>query len=229
MNLLAMRGPWDRAHKLVFSFLVAWLAVWHEHLTPRPIWGATSAWVRNYWSRISPEPVIVLEQVVWSAVLGSVLFLVVHLYAMFRPRRRSFVGALTGVASICGFSFFALLFPMSFFYPFRVESWTFWLALEIAALLICGTLYWIGKWPCSTGPTVGLLVLHFGLWAWVTGTWSNPIREGQSSTMKVAGILISTLFFFGCPVLSFLSTVTWGLSLQSPARSSIQRDLTSRP
>ena len=230
MSVEAARCSLVSLHEFVFSFLLAWLAMWHENLTARPIWRITPPWIETpmhgYWRGVSPEPAGVLDQVIWSCILGTVVFLLFRIYSKFRPRE-FFSWAVTGVVSIAGFPFFALLFPVSFFYRARIESLSFWLVLETVSVLICGTLYWIEKWPIGRAPNIALLVLHVGLWAWVTGAWPNPLQEIESSATKMSGVLISTLFFSGLPALSFLSTLTWGLCISGREGSYAQRGAAS--
>jgi hypothetical protein len=217
MSGQAGRRPWRSIHEFLCSFLVAWLAVWYRDSSPHPIWEGISpwaqTWVQNFWRNVSPEPEVVLGQVVVSSILGAVLFFLSRIYTRFRLPG-SLALAVTGAISFVGFPLFALQFPIYFFYPFRIESWAPWLALETVGLLICGVLYWIEKWPCGVGPSMALLILHFGLWAWVTGMWPNPLREIHSSATRMSGVWISMLFYSGFPALGLLSTVTWWLSVR---------------
>lgn len=226
MSAYSAKSYWQSIHEFLFTLLIAWLSVWRQNMTSRPIWIITSPWtsrwtrwVHSYWLTVSPEPVVVIEQVVWSGVVGTGLFLLLSVYRRFRPLG-SYARAITGVVSIVGFPLFALLFPR--YFPFGSESRSFLLLLETVGVLICSVLYWFEKWPCGISPTVVLLFLHFSLWAWVTGMWPSPLQEMRSPSTKISGVLISTLFFCGFPLLSFLSAVTWGLSRRAPERNYVE-------
>ena len=210
---LALRQCW--IHELLFSFNVAWIAVWYERIRPQPIWynyGRQTLY--RYWHAISSESETVFEQVIWSVALAATLFLFLRLLAKFHTPGSCF-RAIAGATSIAGFPFLALGFPILFSDPLRIKSCALWLLLETVGVLVCGALYFMGRWPLRTAPSMGLLVLHFSLWAWMTGSWADPLLEIHTYGLKSFGIWVSAMFYFGFPVIGFLSSIAWGLYVRS--------------
>jgi hypothetical protein len=102
-----------------------------------------------------------------------------------------------------------------FFRILTIETYVPLFVLETLAVLLCGGLYHLRKWPVSEGLSLVLLFLHFGLWAWVSGCWVSPMQEVRIYGIGGLGICISRAFYFGFPVLGFLSTLGWALHERS--------------
>jgi hypothetical protein len=106
-------------------------------------------------------------------------------------------------------------FPLLFVHFVRIEEYTPMLVFEMLLVLLCGGLYHLRKWPIPESVSLILLLLHFGLWAWVSGCWVSPIQEVRVYGIGGLGIWISTAFYFGFPVLGFLSTLSWAINERS--------------
>ena len=152
----------------------------------------------------------VVEQVCWSVILGGSIFLLLWLLSQVRATQ-VLMRTLGGAISIVGFLVLVVTFPLLFFYPSRIEAYTPIFIFETLVALLSGVLYCLRKWPVPELLVVGLLLLHFGLWAWLSGCWVSPIQEVHICGIRGLGIWISTAFYLGFPVLGFLSTLSWAL------------------
>jgi hypothetical protein len=164
------------------------------------------------------EPITILEQVVWSFLLALYVFLLLRLLAWFSPTR-AFLHTLAGTFAIAGFPLFASCFPYDFLQSDVLRSrfaiGFYWLFLELAFVLVCGFLYYSRKWPIPAPLSILLLLLHFGLWAWVTASYVSLFCETRYYGFGSFAFYISTFFYFGFPVLGFLSSLAWGVYIKS--------------
>jgi hypothetical protein len=201
------------AYEVFFSLNLAWIVIWHERMSSSsrlyslPI----VRYLYRHTRLVEPETVIV--QVCWSFIVGGVMFLLLRLFSRLWSTG-ALLRSVAGILALTGFPFLAVCLPFAFPYPTHVEAYTLWLVFETLVALLCGALYYFQKWPIPAGPTVALLFLHFTLWAWVTGTWISPLQEIRVYGLGGSGIWISTAFYFGFPVLGFLSSLTWAKVLR---------------
>ncbi len=184
-------------HELLFSMNCAWMMVWVNRQRERPWifpWTEQVPFLLRWYRHIHLiEPTSVLEQVVWSILAGVVIWIVLRLLARFILTRivlRDFAGPF----ALAGFPFFALCFSGAFFNPPRISTHGTLLLLETVAVLICGILYSLRKWPLPVPLNIFFLFLHFGLWAWVTGNYIDPSLQIRSYGLWSIGIWISTLY-----------------------------------
>lgn len=200
--------PWLlRVQEALFSLNLAWILVWHQ----RTRWKRESSLAHYLYTHIRfIEPQTVVEQVCWSVILGGSIFLLLWLSSQFRATQ-VLMRTLGGAISIVGFPVLVVTFPLLFFYPSRIEAYTPIFIFETLVALLSGVLYCLRKWPVPELLVVGLLLLHFGLWAWLSGCWVSPIQEVHIYGIRGLGIWISTAFYLGFPVLGFLSTLSWAL------------------
>ena len=203
-----------RIQQALLSLNLAWILVWHEHVHPKP--PSSIAYFLYTHIRLI-EPDIVLEQICWSLIVGACLFLLLCLLSQSQAIQ-ALMRALGGAVSIAGFPVFVVTFPVLFFYTSRIEAYAPTLVLETLAVLLCGGLYYVRKWPVPTALSLVLLLLHFSLWAWVSGCWVSPTQEVRVYGLRSLGIWISTAFYLGFPVLGFLSTLSWALNNRSATR-----------
>src|SRR6185437_5042762 len=106
---------------------------------------------------------------------------------------------------------FSLISSIHILYEGRFADAFFVLAaIEIGVAIFCAVLYLSQKWPLTTIPTISLLVVHFGLWAWVSGMWIDPMVEIHFYRENIVAGVISTTCHFGPPVLGLLASLSWG-------------------
>jgi hypothetical protein len=213
----------SRIHDFFFSWNLAWLTVWFE------LWRSSNPFIfqlgglqmrHRYWLRISgihTEPSGIFEQFFWSIVLGTTILIVFVLLKWIWTPGRVFRGA-AGIIAIAGFPLivlyflpFSLISSIHILYEGRFADAFFVLAaIEIGVAIFCAVLYLSQKWPLTTIPTISLLVVHFGLWAWVSGMWIDPMVEIHFYRENIVAGVISTTCHFGPPVLGLLASLSWG-------------------
>jgi hypothetical protein len=169
-----------------------------------------------HWHFWMPEPGAVLRQVAYSFALCIPLFIVLFLLARLSVAN-AYLRALAGGFAISGFPLFALGFSGHHFGP-QVA----WLLLETMAVLACGALYYMRRWPLPGALGVALLLLHFGLWAWATGYHASPLMmigrypswRGFSAIQAGLGVCIMMMYHNGFPVIGFVSALCSGLDIK---------------
>lgn len=114
-------------------------------------------------------PATVLEQLVWLLAFSVVVFSLLLLPTFF-PSLRNLVYCLAGVSVLAGFPLLAVCFPGDLFDPTRIRSYSLLLLLETVAVLIPGSLYYFRKLPVPLGRSTVLLIFHFSIWSWATGS-----------------------------------------------------------
>lgn len=195
----------------LFSLNIAWTVVWYARVQSHVMF--SSARIVRYiqelsWRLQMGEPTTVLEQVIWSVALGALVFIVFSLLT--RVLHKSFPYVFAGAFAIGAFPVLALCVPSDFFHPTRIKSNASWLIVETAAMVICGLLYYLRKMPLQPAFGPFLLLLHFGLWSWATGSYVNPFREIKAYALWSLAIWISVAFYIGFPVLGFLTSLVSG-------------------
>jgi hypothetical protein len=223
-----MTGPGSRVARLVpwanmclFSLNLAWMTIWYEggfHFSwPHPHWPVRIL----YWPFWMPEPPVVLGHVVWSFALSIPIFLVLLLLARV-ARAHLFLRAFPGAFAIVGYPFFALRLNGIIFHSPRIPGHEFWLILETVAVLACGVLYYLRRWPLPSATGVLLLLAHFSFWGWMTESYCNlfdrisayPPEWRLPPLEVVLGVCIIMLFHYGFPAIGFLSALSSGLYLK---------------
>ena len=154
------------------------------------------------------DPPAVLDQVMWSFILAFLLFLLLRFIAQLTITRVllcTFAGGLAlGILPI-----FYLVFPSSAMGPSRVMPHTAPLLAETVCVLICGLLFYLKRLPISWAGCLAFVLLHFGLWGWMTSSYVSLQRYRHG--LWNLGTWVSIAFYFGFPLIGFLSSVTWGL------------------
>jgi hypothetical protein len=194
-----------RIQEAFFSLNLAWILVWHERWRSKQQ-SFLAHYLYTHLRFIEPQTVI--EQVWWSLIIGIFIFLFLRLLSHCGRLERLLLSPGAAV-SIAGFPMLVVTFPLWFDHFVRIEQYTPILVFEMLLVLLCGGLYHLRKWPIPESLSLIVLLLHFGLWAWVSGCWVSPIQEVRVYGIGSLGIWISTAFHFGFPVLGFLSTSSW--------------------
>jgi len=216
----------------LFSLNLAWMtttynaASWdmthHQPLSDRRL---LSLWF--LYQRIEiPAPPIAFFMLAWAFALSLPVFLILFLMAR-TSLARNCLRAFAGAFAIVGYPFFALFSTDWVFGSLRIPRSELGLFLEAVAVLAFGVLYYLRRWPFSTRASVLLLLVHFGLWAWVTRCCGNPYTELQYSDFfwreggrVVTGIKIwlaislSSMFLYSFPGIGFLSALSSGLDIR---------------
>jgi hypothetical protein len=195
-----------RIQEALFSLNLAWILVWHERWRSK----RQSSLTHYLYTHIRfIEPQTVIEQVCWSVIIGVSIFLLLWLFSQFWTTE-ALMSTLGGGVSIAGFPLFVVTFPLMFFH-LSIRAYDPIFVFETIVALVCGGLYHLRKWPVPEGVGFVLVILHFGLWAWVSGCWVSPLQEVRVYGIGSLGIWISTAFYLGFPVLGFLSTLSWAV------------------
>jgi hypothetical protein len=207
-------------YEILLSWNIAWLVTMQERQRERPLlYMIVGKPLRHYLERLHEyshlfEPTTILEQVAWSFLLAFYIFLLLRLLARFSPTR-AFLRTLAGAIAIVGFPLFTLCFPYDFLRPdvvrFHLTVGFYWLFLEITFVLICGFLYYFEKWMIPIPLSIHLLLLHFGIWAWVTGSYVSLLSETRDYGFGSLAFCILTFFYFGLPILGLLSSLASGV------------------
>jgi hypothetical protein len=140
-------------YEALLSLSIAWLLIWY--FGQRGGLEPLSHYLINVYrySRIT-EPQIVLEQVAWSLVLATLIFLVFRVVAHV-SESTVLLHTLAGAIALIGFPLLDLCFPDLFFQSLanqgRFTVQTLWLVLEMLLALTCGLLYYMQRWPFPTG------------------------------------------------------------------------------
>ena len=153
------------------------------------------------------EPSAVVEQVAWSFVLALLMFPVVRLFGWLM-HTKILPRILAGMLALAALPLVYLCFSWTFLSGGSgIRGW--WPIVELVAMLCCGVLYYLRTWPPPTILIVTLLALHFSLWSLVTGTYVNVRFEIQHYGLTNPAFYVSMMFYFGFPVLGFLSGLAW--------------------
>jgi hypothetical protein len=198
-------APW---FAYLLSLNVAWIVVWHVGVTSSSLhFWRSSLYLAHLSQRLHiDEPSIVLQQLVWS-LIASVVVLAVMLLLTYFASIRNAVYFAVGVFAVAGFPFLALCFPDDLFYPRRIRSHSLLLLIETAAILIAGSIYYFRKWSVPLARSIAVLIPHFAIWAWATGSWVSPLQEIRMYGSLSPAIWISTAFHWGLPLFGFFSSL----------------------
>ena len=235
------------ANLYLFSLNLAWITTTYKAAS----WTMTDYWLLAgrqllylYRKIHMPNPPICFFILVWAFALSVPIFLILLLMAR-ASRARTCLRAFAGAFAIVAYPFFALLLSTDWIIgppesglgimgPLRIpeSEWrlllgTSGLLLETVAVLACGVLYYLRRWPHSTRVGALLLLGHFGLWAWVTHCYGNPYAILTNSFPYpskggsiVPGIKIwlplslSMMFLYSFPGIGFLSALSSGLDFR---------------
>jgi hypothetical protein len=166
-----------------------------------------------------PESRAVLGQVVLSFLIASLLFMFLRLISRF-VETKEFLRTIAGATALVGFPLFALSFQFYFGGPIYFLSYHsagfYYLLVEVLVVLVCGVFFYLRKWPVPTLPSILLLVFHFGLWAWITGSYLSFTMMDALFRYGILAFLFWTIFDCGLPIIGFLSSLTWSLYIKSP-------------
>lgn len=221
------RGPLRWVYEFLFSLNLVWAVVWVERAKSKLPEGPfvapfVPALIRRVYRHVGAlQGETVWDQIIWSIVLAAFIFLILRLAARFWIAG-AFLRSLAGISALAAFPLAALQYPIGFLQapafgnPFAIR--TPWLAGEVIFILICGSLYYLGKWPIANGLSILLLILHFGLWSWLTGTYVNLFVWARAYGRVSLGFWASAAFYWGCPVIGFLASLTWGLYVKMSAK-----------
>jgi len=196
----------------LLSLNIAWIVIWHSRVNSHALfsWTGAALYIGELARRLRiSEPATVLEQVVWSVAFSVVVFSLLFLPTLF-PSLRNLVYYPSGVFALAGFPLLAVCFPGDLFYPTRIRSYSLLLLLETVAVLIPGSLYYFRKWPVPLGRITALLIFHFGLWSWATGSWVSPLQEIRMYSPLSPSMWISMAFHWGLPLLGLFSSLAAG-------------------
>jgi len=222
-------APWvgkvvRRANLFLFSLNLAWMTTWY--LLQRtslcngwPLQGDVVRISHSYFWM--PEPGVVVRQAAYSFVLCVPFVFVLFVLARF-PRVSAFLRAAAGAFALTGFPILALWFCSEFLNLAHWLDHIVWLIPETVAVLACGTLFYLRKWPLPGVVNIALLLAHFSLWAWLTGQYTPPFAfinafppELRRSVLEVGfRLCIMTMYHDGFPVIGFLSALIAAMDLK---------------
>jgi hypothetical protein len=208
----------------MFSLNSAWAIVW---ITTAGVKYAGGPVVASYFARVFRKALPhvstigsfrILEQVVWSFVLAAVVFASLHALSRFGVAK-IVLRTLAGATAITSFPLAVWIFPAGFFSPvYRFEAYHIGLFCEVMVIVFYAILHYLRRPPLSSALMLIALVIHFTIWAWVTGSYANIpacLSDFRNSTdyhsWWWSGSLCSLrmIFTFGFPVIGFLASVTW--------------------
>jgi hypothetical protein len=178
----------------------------------------------------------ILEQVTWTLILASMIFLLLRMFSLFVKMTDS-LQAVAGLICIASF-------PLStrgtlFIHPFRPGvDYHAGLPLELALVLICAGIYFWRKQFLPRWLMLTILLFHLVVWAWATSSYFNFLQidalrnsEYYHPWPRTLGVIVfGAVFNFGFPILGFLASATWVLSIRQTLQEtlSIGSDRTSR-
>jgi hypothetical protein len=211
------------------SLNVAWIIVWIIRADGAlAAWPSYSSWIDRLYLHVEvQEGMIALEQVLSSAILAILLFVVFRMMSKFSLVERLF-RIYAGPSSLIAFPVVALVRPRAFSLPhevlfgaywqwsYRVEVYWRWLLLEVLLVLLCTGIYFLAEFGIRRSIVSSLLLLHFGLWSWATGMHANLLYLLRIYGSPKPAFWISALFYWGFPVFGFLASVAWALYVKMP-------------
>jgi len=223
----------------LFSLNLAWIAVWYELY--RKLGFFLGFWLDADWPvrylgwRVPlwmPESPWVLHQVVLSFIF-CIPVLLGFLFLARLSAANVLLRAFAGAFAIAAYPLFALSFPEFFACRSGIKGNETLLSIETVLVLVWGVLYYLRKCSLSWAVAVPLLLSHFSLWAWKAGDYTSILRiidayphgfihnphywSGWLVILEGFGISVSMLFYYGFPVIGFLSALSsgWYLKLAS--------------
>lgn len=181
------------------------------------------------WTLLRTVPPDVVNQVEWSLFFGSVVFIVILVFdktKLIKIMLKTFAG----VCALAGLPLVALAYPGAFFHRLgyldrhlnRFALPTSLLICELLVAVMCGVLYYLRRWPFPTAANLVLLILHFSFWSWLSGTHQNSLAAAHAYYSQWASLPLEfwfwAIFFWGFPLLGFLSSIAWGACINRNVR-----------
>jgi hypothetical protein len=225
-----------------FSLNLAWALVWPARIASKQLGGpvgvrivsALSGWAYQLVSPIGGFTI--LEQVTWTLILASMIFLLLRMFSLFVEMTDS-LQAVAGLICITAFPFSTR--RSLFIHPFRPGlDYHAWLLLELAVVLICAGIYFSRKQLHSRWIMLTILLFHFVVWALATSSYFNFLQidalrnsEYYHPWPRTLGVIVfGAVFNFGFPILGFLASATWVLSIRQTLQETryIGPDIASR-
>jgi hypothetical protein len=212
------------ASLFLFSLNLAWMTTFYNGGW---VWIGEDYWPRFerrflFWQIWMPDPQGILSTLGYALALSIPIFLILLLMAR-ASLARTCLRAFAGAFAIVGYPFFALRLTDYFWNVTHIAGHEFGLLLETVAVLGCGVLYYLRRWPLSTGVSALLLLVHFSLWAWVTHCYASPFTESAlyrhhwNVVARIEiwlGICFSMMLHYSFPVIGFLSALSSGVDLK---------------
>jgi hypothetical protein len=215
-------------YEVSFSLNVAWIVVWHYSRTTEVFW-LLSPWVNKfYWRFHTLEPEVVVAQVLWSAVLCFIGFVGLRLLSWFSATE-VFLRTIAGSLSVLGLPVAALILGgfsnpageilvgdyYQWFYPTEAYRLALW--VEVLVVFACVVLYYLKPGRVSGWLGSVLLLLHFSLWSWASGSHvSLPGLARAYGSLRIA-FWISSAYYWGLPVIGFVSSLCWLWYIRPPS------------
>jgi hypothetical protein len=214
----------ESASEVLFSLNLAWVFVWIERAVDRRFgrysvhFNGFSRFIDHLFRRVSIAPSLtILDQIAWSFLLAVILFLFVRLVSRFSSTP-IYIGVLTAIVAISASPIASLLLPRVYSIPsevlvgqyyqwlYRAELYRGWLFLELIVAVICTVLYCLRRMFVDPSMAILFLLLHFGLWSWITGM--NLTRSVLVGNFLSLSFWLEEFFFWGGTVLGFLAALS---------------------
>lgn len=220
-------------YEVSFSLNVAWIVVWHYSRTAKGPW-VFSPWVHRFYRHFpTREPEVVVAQVLWSIVFCFIGFLVLRLLSWFSATEM-FLRTIAGSLSVLGLPVAALTLGgfsnpagevlvgdyYQWFYP--TEAYRLGLWVEVLVVSACVVLYYLKPGQVSGWLGSVLLLLHFSLWSWASGSHVSLTGLARAyGSLKVA-FWISSAYYWGLPVIGFVSSLCWLWYIRPPSANPLE-------
>ena len=147
-----------------------------------------------------------------SLLLATIIFLLMLVLRYF-SRLRSFILISAGGVSVAAYPISCL---WSQWHLLRISpAAALGLLLEILTVVVSAILYLHRRWPIPQRPTIVLLAMHFGLWAWVSGNFGVALDIARGPSYSGSWTVIFNALFL--PVLGFLASISWAYHTRSTA------------
>lgn len=209
-------------HEILFSLNCTWLILRHDLYTLPASSVLLGALVGHtpygyfhrylYW-RLGHFYVNFADCIALSLISGVTLFLILRPLARF-SLTRALLRTLAGLVAVVGFPLTCLYWP-----PFlQTVHARGLLEIEVVLATACAALYLYRKWPVTPAITLGLLVVHVGLWSWATDSyagwkWSVLIFYSHGSALLAESALL--IYTISYPVLGLFSSLAWGIYINA--------------
>jgi len=228
----------ESASEGLFSLNLAWVLVWIERAVDRRFgrysvhFNGFSRFIDHLFQRVLIAPSLtVLDQIAWSFLLALILFLSVRLVSRFSTMP-IYIGVLIAVVAISASPIASLLLPRVYSIPsaalvnqyyqvfYRAELYRGWLFLELIVAVIFTVLYCLRRMFVHPSVLILFLLLHFGLWSWITGM--NVARSILVGNFLSLSFWLEGFFFWGGTVLGFLAALSSWLYLEASAPQQLE-------
>jgi hypothetical protein len=143
-----------------------------------------------------------------------------------------YIGVLIAVVAISASPIASLLLPRVYSIPsaalvnqyyqvfYRAELYRGWLFLELIVAVIFTVLYCLRRMFVHPSVLILFLLLHFGLWSWITGM--NVARSILVGNFLSLSFWLEGFFFWGGTVLGFLAALSSWLYLEASAPQQLE-------